>query len=40
METVPKLGYCGFPPGYVVGMEVFKLLGIDRYATFAWEPIW
>ena len=39
METVPKLGYCGFPPGYVVGMEVFKLLGLDRYATFAWEPI-
>jgi hypothetical protein len=40
METIPKLGYCGFPPGYVVGMEVFKFLGFDRYVTLAWDPIW
>ena len=40
IETIPKLGYYGFPPGYVAGMEVFKLLEFDRYATFAWEPIW
>ena len=40
METIPKLGYCGFPPGYVVGMEVFKFLGFDRYVTLGWDPIW